>query len=202
MDLKQEISKFDEVALLLQELKILKVQERRKRRRLNTVLKKYSFLNNLVCIDGKDEIIEDALVNYFKELGFNNIKKVGKKFKEEDLRLFVNDKLIIFEVTGTKNINNTDDKSHQISKYIPLRKIQYSNLNVFGVFVSNHDNKKQIELRNKVPFDNRSNKIASASEYSLTTTTDLFHAFIKIKKGLLTPDELIDKLCKFGKLKI
>jgi hypothetical protein len=201
MYLKKHLSEFNEVTVLLQELKVIKSQNIKIRRKLKTILKKYSFLEDLVCIDGNDEIIVNALVKYFKELGFPNIKNVGKNFMEEDLRLIVKDRLIIFEATGTKNQTNKEEKVHQISKFIPIRKKQYPLFEVSGVFVTNHDNKNPYNLRHKKPFDKRIIKIAIAHGYTLTTSTDLLYFFIDIKKGLLKSDEFIDKLCNFGELK-
>lgn len=126
---------------------------------------------------------------------------VGHQFGEEDIRLWIDDKLVIMEVTGSKNAVPEDDKIFQITKHVPVRQHQYPNLKVFGSFIMNHDNLNTYEKRGK-PFDERINNFAKHSKISIITTTDLLNAFIKYKKGQIKPGDIIEGLCIPGVLKL
>jgi hypothetical protein len=200
-ELKKYTLDFDDVKSVINKRKALKRQETRLRRRLKRLESKYSFLKDLVGINASNTIITNAIKAYFMELGFNKIEIIPEKSGIEDLRLWVDNKLFIIEATGTGNKDNNETKALQIIKHIPSRQRENPAFKVLGVFISNHDNKKPLNERNTKSFDKRLIEFAE-SYCTITTTIDLFNAFINIKKGLLTPNELIDKLTVFGELKI
>lgn len=195
-------SEFKDVSEVISTRRRLKTKENRLRRKLKYLLTKYSFLKDLVDIDSSGTPLVNAVKMLFKELGLKKVENVDKKYKDEDLRLWTDNKLLIFEITGIDTPTPKDDKAHRISKHIPIRQKQNLDKKVFGVFVVNHDNKRPFGKRHKKPFRQQLIDIAESHSYTLTTTTDLFNAFILFKKGGLTADELIDKLCKKGELKI
>jgi len=201
-ELKNITSSFNDIKIIIDQHNELLKQTSRVRRRLKTLLNDYSFLSDLVSINATDTILDNALRIFFNKLGYDKVECVGKKFKEEDVRLWLNDKLIIFEVTGSKNDIPTDDKTFQIIKHRPVRQLKYPNLKVFACFVINHDNKKPFGQRKHDPFDKRLEKLALANNVCICTTTDLVNAFSNYKKGLITQDELIENLCSPGILKI
>jgi hypothetical protein len=201
-ELKNITSNFSDIKPLIQKQNDLQNHTNKVRRRLKTQLNKYCFLKDLVDIDSNGDKLVDSIVLYFKELGFKNVENVDKKYKDEDIRLWVGDLLIIFEVTGIDTPNPKDDKAHRISKHIPVLQEKYPDLHIFGVFIVNHDNKKHFSKRDKKPFREKLTDIAKAHKYTLTTTVDLLNAFLNIKKGELTETELIKELCSGGELKV
>ena len=200
-ELKIITSNFNDIKPLIDERNNLLWQTNKVRRRLKTRLQKYSFLKDMIDIDSHGTKLVNSIVKYFKILGFEKIENVDKN-KDEDIRLWVDNKLIIFEVTGISEQTTSDDKAHQISKHIQIRQEEYPGIRVSGVFIVNHDNKKHYSKRHKAPFRKGLNEIARTNNYTLTTTIDLLNAFIKIKNGELTKEELINKICSKGEMKI
>ena len=201
-DLKKITSEFDDVHNIIEKRKLIRNQDSKLRRRLKTKLQSYSFLMDLVGINAFGPTIVKALKKTFKAIGFKKVEIVNEKYGEEDLRLWVDDKLIIIEATGTEKKDNSESKAHQISKHIPLRQKQYPNLKVSGLFISNHDNKKHYTKRNRKSFDKRLIKIAESHNYTVMTTTDLLEAYISIKKGTFSSSELVNCFCKKGEFKL
>jgi len=201
-ELKKITSYFSDIKPLIIKRNDLLRQTNKVRRRLKTKVKEYLFLLDLVGIDSSGDALVNAVVDFFKALGFDKVENVDKKYKDEDIRLWVNDILLIIEVTGIDTANPKYTKAHQISMHIPSRQAKYPNFKVFGAFVVNHDNKKYFTKRDKKPFTKDINEIAQSHKYTLTTTVDLFNAFIQFKKGTLTSTDIIDKLCSTGELKI
>ena len=96
---------------LLNEQKELKRLLSKNKRRLITLEKKYVFLKNLVGIDVKDDLLVSSIFNFFKELGFNEIKNVDKRYRKEDLRIIFDKKLFLLEITGSEKANAKDNKT-------------------------------------------------------------------------------------------
>lgn len=195
-------STFDDIKPLIEKRNNLLKDINKTRRRLKTQFNKYSFLYDLVGINANGTPLVDALVKYFKAFNFENVENVDKKYKDEDIRLFHHDTLIIIEVTGIDAANPQENKAHQITKHIPTRQNENPNLNVFGLFVVNHENTKAYNKRSKRPFSDKLDKIAKSHKYGLITTVDLFYAFLEFKNNKFTPDKLISKLCSTGIIKI
>jgi hypothetical protein len=193
---------FPDVKKLLQQRSVILKNLNRVRRKLKTQQGKYSFLIDLVGIDSSDTRLDNAIVKYFKSLGFPNIKAVNKKSSDEDIQLFVDNRLIIIEATGSANPTAKDLKVFQIIKHVPDRKTQYPNLKVVPTFIINQDNEKDFWLRNKPPFDKRQIHLAKSNGMTITTTVDLLMAFVQIKEEKISPEEFIDKLCIPGLFKI
>lgn len=202
IDIKKITADFEEIKTLINLRQKYLIQINKLRRQLKSQFRKYAFLEDLVGINSNGSTLVNSLIKYFHELGFKHIENVDKKYKDEDIRLWHDDRLLIFEVTGIDTANPKDDKVHQISKHIPVRQEQNPNLKVFGVFVINHDNSKPFDKREKKIFREGLIDIAKAHKYTLVTTVDLLNAFISIKKGDLLPIDLIDALCITGKYRI
>ena len=200
-ELKIITSHFSDIKPLIDERNNLLRQTNKVRKRLKTRLEEYGFLKDMIDIDSHGTKLVNSIVKYFKTLGFKKIENVDKN-KDEDIRLWVDDKLIIFEVTGIDTPTPTDNKAHQISKHIQIRQKEYPDIKVSGLFIVNHDNKKHFLKRHKTPFRKGLDEIARTNKYTLTTTIDLFNAFIKIKNGELTKEELVNKICLKGEMKI
>ncbi len=201
-ELKILTSDFNDIKVLLEKRDNIKRDNNKIRRRLRTQFNKYSFLKDMVDIDCASDRLVNAIVKYFKTLGFDKVENVDKKYKEEDIRLWTDSRFIIMEITGIDTANPKDDKAHRISKYIPMRQSENPQLKVSGVFIVNHDNKKHFSKREKKPFRKTLNDIGISHKYSLTTTVDLLNAFMNIKMGFMTKEDLIEKICSSGELKI
>jgi hypothetical protein len=199
-ELKVITSNFTDVSILLEEQKQLNRKINRVRRKLKTKYNEYKFLQKLVGIEIIGDELENALKLYFKKLGFEKVDKVGKKFREEDIRLWIDNRLILFEVKGDNRPIMKDDKIFQLLKHIPNKQKKYEDKIVYGVFVCNHDNLKPFNERNSNPFDERVKKLIVDSKICVITTIELLKIFEKIEQGLMTKDDFITKLCTPGVL--
>ena len=72
--LRQITKDFEEVQTLTAEHRILKKQIRTVDRKLKTIEAKYSFLNDITSIDGKDIVIEIAAKQLLKSAGFTQVR--------------------------------------------------------------------------------------------------------------------------------
>ena len=187
---------FPEVKELIAVQKSLKKEINKANKRLNTNFKKFNFLSKIVEIGINDDELEENLKMYFKNIGFEQVNKVGKHLGEEDLRIIQPDKTIIVETTGIKKLNPTDDKTRQITKHLAVRKSMGEN--VFGLFVLHSENLKPIKERQKIPFTKKQIEYANADKYGLVTTIDLLFAFKLIKTNKLTFKEFENKICSQG----
>lgn len=201
-ELKQITSDFSDIKPLIIQNKELSGKISKIRRRLKTNLDNYGFLIDLVSVDSYGERLVNAVVDFFKAIGFDKVENVDKKYKEEDVRLWQDNILLIIEVTGIEAKNPKYSKSHQISMQIPKRQSEFPDLQVFGLFVVNHDCKKHYLKREKKPFTSEINNIAHLHNYTLATTLDLLNLFKQFKNGSINQKEILAKLCSTGMLNL
>lgn len=194
-ELKILTSDFNDIKVMLEKREEIKRDDNKIRRRLRTQFNKYEFLKNIVDIECTGTRLVDALIEYFKAVGFERVENVDKDFFEEDIRLWTDDSLIIFEATGINKKSPTHGKAHSITRYVPIRQQENPNLKVYGSFIVNHDNKKHYKKRNPKPFDNNTKEIATAHKYSLLTTVDLLNWFLELKIGTMSKDEILKRIC-------
>jgi hypothetical protein len=200
--LKNLTAKFLDIEPMFKEKKQLLQAARQFRRRLKTKFNEYTFLQTLVGIDVKSDELDLAIKNCFHAFGFDKVECIGKKFEEEDIRLWIGNKLIIFEATGSKNENIGHKKSFQIVKHIPIKKDKFKLVEVYGGFIVNHDNLKPFDKRAKTPFDKKLDLLAKGQNIVLISTLDILNSFINFKKGILTLDNFTTQLCTPGVFKI
>lgn len=193
------INDFEEVKALKIKLKEAKKEVQKSRRRLITLENKYKFLSEIVDINSKNKELIKSVKAYFKEIKLKH-QEVDKQGKE-DFGVWHKNKLILVEVTGTKNAVLSQDKTHQISKHINIRQSAFPNLNVSGLFICNHDSETQYNLREQNPFPKDTIEIASHNKYSLITTVSLVSAFLKLKRGEITLDTLVDTISTYGEIR-
>jgi hypothetical protein len=139
-----------------------------------------------------------AIKKCFDAFGFDKAECIGKKFREEDIRLWFGNKLIIFEATGSKNQHPEQNKMFQIARHIPIKKEQFKDFKVYGGFIINHDNLKPFDQRLHSPFDTAADTFAKGQGVVLLSTLDLLKSFINFKKGKLTLDDFVRHLCTPG----
>jgi hypothetical protein len=200
--LKKLTAKFLDIEPMFKEKKQLLQAARQFRRRLKTKFNEYTFLQTLVGVDVKSDELDLAIKNCFDAFGFDKVECIGKKFEEEDIRLWIGNKLIIFEATGSKNENIGHKKSFQIVKHIPIKKDKFKQFEVYGGFIVNHDNLKPFDKRAKTPFDKKLDLLAQGQNIVLISTLDILNSFINFKKGILTLDNFATQLCTPGVFKI
>ena len=189
---------FPDIAEAIERVISAKKDLNRKARKVRTLKTKYHFLQDLVDIKTHDNLLDNALKKFFKELGYKDVRKVGKKYKREDLQIWTGNKLIVIEAKGITRLTPKEHECEQIAKYIRLRKMKLNNKQVFGFFVVNHDNQNHYSRRNPTPFDKQKVEYAEAGEYGLTTTIELLKAFCQIKTKRLTIEEFENKICTKG----
>lgn len=194
--------KFQDIKPLLEDKKKFLRQAQQNRRRLKTKFDEYSFLKDLVGINSNDDLLDQAFKKYLNAFGFQRVDVIGKTFREEDMRLWVDNKLIIFEATGTKGQQPEQGKQHQIVKHVAIRKTRYPLLEVHPVFIANHNNKVHYLQRHKKPYDDIAHKMAIGFNLCITTTIDLLNAFIKFKNGEFSANDLVANFCTPGIFKV
>ena len=192
-------SSFDDVSSLLLEIKKAKANQNKLRRRLKTKVLKYSFLKDIIDINCSATKLTKAVKQYLKEIGLQKVI-LKEKSGEEDLQIWVDNRLILVEVTGTKGNAHKDSKTTQIAKHIPVKQEQYPDVKVSGLFISNHDFVKPVTDRNRTPFTLEQINFARTSSYTLTTTRDLLLLYIEYRRGNITTQEIINRICTFGQL--
>ena len=199
--LKKLSADFLDIKPMFKEKKQLLQKARQFRNRLKTKFNEYSFLKTLVGVNVKDDDLDLPIKKCFDAFGFDKVECIGKKFKEEDIRLWHRNRLIIFEATGCDGANPTHDKIFQILKHIPIKKEMFKNFEVYGGFIANHDCTKPFDQRTKKPYDAKVEVLAKGQSIVLLSTTDLLNSFINFKKGKLTPDDFVNQLCTPGVFK-
>jgi hypothetical protein len=202
MDILATTSLFPEIRDILEKRRIVRKKDNQLRRKLITLRNKYSFLHDLVGIGSHDDLLEKSVGQCLKEFGFKQVRLIGKKFKEEDIQVEFDNKVLIFEIKGISGHVPSDNDSHQLSKWLPIRKKEFVNKQVYGIVIFNYDNKKPFDKRNPKPFDARLIKFAEGSNYGLMTSTSLYNAFISYKMGKFTIEQLVEKLTGTGEIKI
>lgn len=191
---------FNEVQQLIAEHNALKKQIRAVDRKLKTIETKYSFLNDITSIDGKDTVIEIAAKQLFKSAGFTQVRHLqNARPKHEDLQIWCDDCLILIECKGTNRSVPDDKVLGQVKKYIDHRaNIIKSKLPVFGLTVINHDNSKSIDNRNMKPIDKNKNEYAKAGQYGIITTIELVKGFVLLKNNDITFEQFKNKIKQYG----
>lgn len=196
--LKKITASFLEIEPLFAKKKKLLQEAKQIRRKLKNKLNEFSFLKTMVGINKKDKELEIAVKQCFDAFGFDKVERVADIFKEEDLRVWYRNKLIIFEVTGKGKEQPEHDKIFQIDRHVPIKKQQFIDYEVYGGFIANHNSEKPFDQRHKRPFDEKVNVLAKGSAISLLTTLDILNSFINFKKGKLTLDDFVTQMCKPG----
>jgi hypothetical protein len=200
-ELKEITKNFAEIKPLILEEKEVKSKMNKVRRRLKTKLHDYSFLIDLIGIKSHDTRLAEAVIKLLKSIGFESVENMQKS-KKEDIRVWFEDILLLIEVTGSEKKTTKEEKSHQISKHIPINQNIHKDKKVKGLLILNHDNENHYLVREKKPFTKEMGEIAKSHNYTLMTTLDLLNMFLDFKEDKITPVEIMAKLCSTGELKI
>ncbi|SFZ95205.1 hypothetical protein SAMN05428642_1151 [Flaviramulus basaltis] len=185
-----------EISDLLNKRNQLKTDLNKVSRKLKTISKKYEFLKKVVELNSNDDVLEENVKLLFKEIGIKKTHKVGKAKRKEDLRIILEDKILLIEVTGTKNVNSKDDKTRQMTKHVDVEKSK--GFNVQGMFIVNHENNKYFKDKTKTPFTKDQIKYSKAGKYTLMTTQSLVNAFMLVKTDQLSLSDFEKRICEYG----
>lgn len=188
-----------EIKTLIDRKNSLKKESNYITRRLKTLTKKYEFLNQIVGKNIKDNVLERALTDFFRQIGYTNVKKVGINGKE-DIQIIIEESetLILVEVTGTKKKTTNDDKTRQVTKHFADNRNKHKK--VRGLFIVNHDFEKIYSERIIHPFSEDQIKYAKDGDYSLVTTFQLLVGFIILKTKQLSLTDFTEKITKNGEI--
>jgi hypothetical protein len=191
-----------EVKELYKQWKIQKKSIDKTRRKLSRVKDKYLFLRTIIGIEKRGNELELAFKEFFKDIGYNDVRHIGGDNKYEDIIIWGENRLTVIEIKGTKQKMPTQADSSQVLKYLLERKNNYPDLQVHGITIVNHDNGKSPNNRAKNPFDKDRIRHAENGEYGLVSALDLFIDFHKIKRGIITFEDFDKRLHQKGLLEI
>jgi hypothetical protein len=198
--LRQITKDFKDVRQLVDKHNELKKQIRTIDRKLKTIETKYSFLTDIISVDGNDRIIEVAAKKLLKNAGFTDVRRLENvRPKREDLQIWCSDCIILAECKGTKHSVPKDNEIGQVKKYVDYRKNKIiSQLPVFGITIINHDNSKSFNHRNKNPIDKYKHEYAVSGQYGIITSIELVNGFLKLKNNIISFDDFKNKIKQFG----
>ena len=133
---------------------------------------KYSFLHDILTETG-DQLV-DALIKYFKWLGFVEVNKIDDEKKEskvleEDLQIELTNGLLIIECKGIGG-TSTDSDCSQISKIKHRRCKERGKFDVFALYIVNHQRYLPPLNRQNPPFTENQKEDAINDERGLLTT--------------------------------
>ncbi|TDP58324.1 hypothetical protein [Flavobacterium dankookense] len=164
----------------------------------------YLYLHNLLTATG-DDLVE-ALVKYFKWLGFTKINKVDEdktdlKILEEDIQIQLSNGILIIECKGIGG-TSTDSDCSQISKIKHRRCKERGKFDVYALYIVNHQRYLPPLTRQNPPFTENQIQDAQNDERGLLTTWQLFNAYYEIEDGIITKEEVRNSLLNFGLIEI
>lgn len=189
---------------LLEQQKRIQIEydEKLKNKELEIVNNKeqYSFLHEILTETG-DKLV-DALIKYFKWLGFSNINKIDEeksesKILEEDIQVELTNGILIIECKGIGG-TSTDADCSQISKIKHRRCKERGKFDVFALYIVNHQRYLPPLNRQNPPFTDNQKQDAVNDERGLLSTWQLFKTYNEIESGILLKDDVKNDLLNFG----
>jgi len=166
--------------------------------------KEYQFLHDLLWQTADDLVKTIGL--FLKWLGFTSVKNMDEEKRskkeeeknEEDLQIETENRLLVIEVKGIGG-TSTDDNCSQINKIKNKRAEEArGKFDVFGLYIVNHQRYTAPKERENPPFSDDQKKDAEYSKRGLLTTYDLYKSYFLIEDGLLTKEDVKEKLFDFG----
>lgn len=148
-------------------------------------------------------VLVEAVIKYFKWLGFENITDIdgAEEILREDLQLETSDCLYIIEVKGIGG-TSTDSECAQVIKHRRLREIENIKKGIIRdirpIYIVNHQRFINPNLRKNPPFSNHQIGYALDDERGLLTTWQLFQQYKLIQNGIFTKEETMNSLKEIG----
>ncbi|WP_020533898.1 hypothetical protein [Flexithrix dorotheae] len=163
---------------------------------------KYLYLHELLT--GTGDKLVDALIKFFKWLGFRNVINFDEENKmsnplEEDIQIELEngEGLLIIECKGIGG-TSTDSDCSQISKVKHRRCRDRNKFDVYALYIVNHQRYLPPLKRQNPPFSKDQMVDAENDERGLLSTWQLFNLFEDIENKILTKEEARNSLLSFG----
>ncbi|WP_295449658.1 hypothetical protein [uncultured Thiodictyon sp.] len=168
------------------------------RKAIEKIKDDFSFLHDLISESGHQLV--SSVEHYLKWLDFPsviNFDETNPDILEEDLQVDCGDKLLVVEIKGIGG-TSTDKDCSQISKIRYRRAEQRNKFDVSGLYIVNHQRYMPPKKRNTPPFTENQIKDARLDKRGLLTTYDLYRAYFMVESGILSKDEVRDRLFDYG----
>ncbi len=207
--LKEILSDTPVLKAQVERLKTQKKAINQTKRRIETILKKYLFLHNLIRpldTSNNDETtrLEKDVAYFFKKLEIGEVKWLGKG-SHEDVLIIREESIIMIEVTSIDNTQKSKslkaDKAYQIIPNKVYRKEDFPNKKIYGLVVVNFIGSQPIKT-SKNPFDNNILEKSKKNGDTICTTRQLVDAYVSICNGTNSKDEFIEAIERGGYFEI
>jgi hypothetical protein len=119
------------------------------------------------------------------------------EIKEEDLKIPVEDGLLVVEIKGIGGTSK-DSECSQISKVKFRRAKERNRFDVFALYIVNHQRFLPPSERKNPPFNERQISDAESEERGLLATYEFFKLYSKIEDGFITKKDARDSLLQHG----
>lgn len=165
---------------------------------IENLKEEFGFLRDLISESG-DRLVS-SVVHYLKWLEFPsvvNLDETNPDVLEEDIQVDCGDRFLVAEVKGVGG-TSTDKDCSQISKIRYRRAEQRNKFDVFGLYIVNHQRYMPPKTRNSPPFTENQIKDACLDKRGLLTTYDLYKAYFMVEKGILSKEEIRNRLFDYG----
>lgn len=159
---------------------------------------RYNFLHNLIKGTGTELV--KSTEQYFYWLGFEKIENLEEnkpQLNEEDLRITLENGLLVIEVKGISGTSK-DSECSQISKIRRRRGKERNAHDVYALYIVNHQRYLPPENRTNPPFTKTQIADAESDERGLLTTYDLFKLYFCIEAGIITKEDARNALLGYG----
>ena len=190
-----EVTKdFPDFIELIERSRKIKSEANKLRRRLNTLKKKYSFLDHIMALNTKNDFFKKATIDLFIDLGcYVDKTDVGK----EDFKIYFENRIILTEATGSNKATAKETKAFQITKHLNINRKKFPDKEVTCLSIFNYDNALPFSDRSKAVFNKSQFEKANSLHNKLITSIELIDLYCKVKKGEITLKYMIDELCTF-----
>ena len=159
----------------------------------------HEYLSNL--LHETDDVLVDAVFEFLKWIGFDEIKKVDDEKEggllEEDIYIKYKKKHLVIEVKGIGGTSK-DSECSQISKVRYRKMKSLSSTNVSALYIVNHQRFIPPLSRQNPPFNPTQIQDAKNDDRGLLTTWELFKIRKAIDKGILSKEECRDIIFNIG----
>lgn len=191
---------------MLDELERLEIEYEDKKRavaqRMVENADKYSFLHTLITGTGADLV--QATIQYLKWLGFKNVidkDPTAGDVLEEDIQVDLGDRgLLVVEVKGLYGTSK-DSECSQIEKIKHRRERERNSLDVYALYIVNHQRGIEPLKRTNPPFLPKQITDAEDDRRGLVTTWQLYNLYYDIERGVICKEDARASLLQYGLVK-
>lgn len=169
-------------------------------------------LHQVLVADDSDEFegeeqLSPSIKKTLEEIGFQvelvdeQLKKVGRRKKREDLLVRDGDFVARAECKGTQNQNASETYFGQIERHLRLGPSEVDGKMVSGLLIVNHDRKRDA-FRRDPPYCNEDGErlIATHDDIGVLWTVELYKIALAVRRGELTPDEAKRLIKQLGRI--